>query len=312
MSGKTIRIFLADGVPTGTLVAEVGNWTGKVVVVPRAQLGDLAKRPELKRPGVYLLAGPDPESPSRELVYVGESEDVLRRLKDEHVFDQSKDFWSRTAIVVSKDDNLTKVHVKYLESRLMELVLAAGRARLHNGKASGRPALSEADRVDVETFLEHIQLVLPILGFGFTLPKPVVGVAKAGAAAVVSGEGVGTVMTKGASPVFFMKKRSGAQARAQLVNEGFVVFKGSLARKVGVPSWTFYKDLRAELVEGGKLVESPDDPELLVFTDDVVFSSPTGAATVVIAADCSGLDEWLEEGTGRRYREWQAEQLAGG
>jgi hypothetical protein len=311
MTGKTIRIFLADGVPTGTLVAEVGNWTGKVIVVPRAQLGDLAKRPELKRPGVYLLAGPDPESPSRELVYVGESEDVLRRLKDEHVFDQSKDFWSRTAIVVSKDDNLTKVHVKYLESRLMELVLAAGRARLHNGKASGLPALPEADRADVETFLEHIQLVLPILGFAFTQPKPVVGVGKAEAAAVVSGEGIGTVVSEGASPVFFMKKRSGAQARAQLVNEGFVVFKGSLARKDGVPSWMFYKELRAELVEAGKLIDSFENPDLLMFTEDVVFSSPSAAAAVVIGGDASGLTEWLEEGTKRSFKDWQAEQLAG-
>jgi hypothetical protein len=310
MTGKAIRIFLADGVPTGTLAAEVGNWTGKVIVVPRAQLADLAKRSELKRPGVYLLAGPDPESPSRELVYVGESEDVLRRLKDERVFDQAKDFWSRTGVIVSKDDNLTKAHVKYLESRLMDLVFAAGRARLHNGKASGLPALPEADRADVETFLEYIQLVLPVLGFAFTQPRPIVGVGKIVAAAATV-EGTGRGIRPDASPAFAMKKRSGVDAQAQLVNEGFVVFKGSLARKVGVPSWMYYKELRAELVEHGKLVEDVENPELLVFTDDVVFSSPSAAAAVVIGSDASGLLEWREEGTDRTFKEWQAGQLVG-
>ena len=311
MTGKTIRIFLPDGAPTGMLVAEVGNWTGKVFVVPRAQLGDLAGRPELRCPGVYLLAGPDPEHPARDLVYVGESEDVLRRLKDEHAFDQSKDFWSRAAVVISKDENLTKVHVKYLENRLMELVLAAGRARRHNGKASGRPALPEADVADVETFLEHIQLVLPVVGLSFTVQRPVVGTGKPEAAAA-GAEGTAAGVPGGASPVFFLKKRSGARARMQLVNEGFVVFKGSLARRVAVPSLMYYKDLRAQLIDEGKLVGVSSGPDLLEFAENVTFSSPTAAATVIIGVDCTGLDEWREEGGTRRFRDWQQEQLQQG
>jgi hypothetical protein len=48
MTGKTIRIFLADGEPTGILLAEIGNWTGKVLVAPRSQLDQLSKREEAK------------------------------------------------------------------------------------------------------------------------------------------------------------------------------------------------------------------------------------------------------------------------
>ena len=33
--GKTIRLYLADGTPTGPVVAEIINWTGQVIVVPR-------------------------------------------------------------------------------------------------------------------------------------------------------------------------------------------------------------------------------------------------------------------------------------
>jgi hypothetical protein len=39
VNGKTIRIFLADGEPAGILLAEISDWTGKVLVAPRSQLG---------------------------------------------------------------------------------------------------------------------------------------------------------------------------------------------------------------------------------------------------------------------------------
>ena len=57
--GKTIRLYLADGSPTGPIVAEIINWTGQVIVVPRAQLHEMAKREELQRTGVYVLVGPE-------------------------------------------------------------------------------------------------------------------------------------------------------------------------------------------------------------------------------------------------------------
>jgi hypothetical protein len=38
VSGKTIHIFLADSEPTGILLAEISNWTGKVLVAHRSQL----------------------------------------------------------------------------------------------------------------------------------------------------------------------------------------------------------------------------------------------------------------------------------
>lgn len=68
MKGKTIRLYLVDGVPTGILTAEIINWSGKVLVAPRGQLADLAQRPEVKRTGVYFLVGADPQAPSRDRV----------------------------------------------------------------------------------------------------------------------------------------------------------------------------------------------------------------------------------------------------
>ena len=100
MKGKTIKIFLADGTPTGILTAEIINWTGEVIVAPRGQLDKMAQREESQRTGVYFLVGPDPEQANKEKVYIGEGDNVLSRLTH-HDRDESKDFWTRAAIVIS-------------------------------------------------------------------------------------------------------------------------------------------------------------------------------------------------------------------
>jgi hypothetical protein len=55
--GKTLRLFLADGTPSGIVVAEIINWSGQVIRVPQALLGDFLARRESNRTRVYLLVG---------------------------------------------------------------------------------------------------------------------------------------------------------------------------------------------------------------------------------------------------------------
>jgi hypothetical protein len=147
--GKTIRIYLVDGTPTGTLTAEIVNWTGKLVVFSRSQLGDVAKRDEAHRTGMYFLCSADPENSLREWVYIGEVDGVLKRLAI-HTRDERKDFWERTVIVVSKDENLTKAHVRYLESRLIQMAREASRARVVNDTSPPIPFLPEPAVADME------------------------------------------------------------------------------------------------------------------------------------------------------------------
>ena len=138
MKGKTIRIYLADGDPNGIRTAEIINWTGNVLVAPRTQLSKFAKRDEAKRTGVYCLVGPDPENPLRDVVYVGEGDNVLKRLKKH---DKEKDFWTRFFVVTSKDQNLTKSHVRYLESRMIATGRQTGRAKINNATTPPLPPL---------------------------------------------------------------------------------------------------------------------------------------------------------------------------
>ncbi len=170
MTGRSIRIYLVEGDASGLLTAEVMNWSGKFVVAPRTMLKELAAREEVSRTGVYILVGPDPENPTQDMVYVGEGDNVFKRITA-HDKDSDKEFWTRCALVISKDLNLTKGHVRYLESRIIEKGHASDRARLFNVTAPPLPPMPEPDAADMEGFLSHVELVLPVLGFDFLKPK---------------------------------------------------------------------------------------------------------------------------------------------
>jgi hypothetical protein len=124
--GSHIKLFLVDGVPDGTLTAEIINWTGHVLHAPRSRIVEVLKRPEVQRTGLYLLIGPDPSHSNETLVYVGQGDDVSRRLAA-HNRDPQKGFWETVCIVTSKDSNLTAAHVRYLESRVISLINKEGR-----------------------------------------------------------------------------------------------------------------------------------------------------------------------------------------
>lgn len=237
MTGKTIRLYLVDGVPHGILTAEIMNWTGKIIVGPRSQLSAMAKRDELTRTGIYLLVGPDPDQPDRDRVYIGEGDNVLKRLLA-HEKDEGKDFWTRTAVVISKDDNITKSHGRYLESRLIRLGSEAGRAALANGSNPDCPPLPEPDVADMEFFLSQVQMVLPVLGMNFLQPKPSYRDTK---------------KDDGATLQRFVMKEGEKTAYAFEQGSEFVVLKGSPARKEASPSQQSYKGLRESLIAEGRL-----------------------------------------------------------
>lgn len=62
------------------------------------------------------------------MAYIGEAEVIRDRLKQH----KAKDFWNAVVIFVSKDENLTKAHIRYLESRLLLEAKKVGRYRLEN------------------------------------------------------------------------------------------------------------------------------------------------------------------------------------
>ncbi|MGA2328088.1 MAG: GIY-YIG nuclease family protein [Bryobacteraceae bacterium] len=140
------------------------NWSGKAIAAPRTDLEDLLKRDELHQAGIYILTGIDPET-GKPRAYIGEAEVIRDRLRQH----RDKDFWGQTVAFVSKDENLTKAHVKYLEGRLIDDASAVGRFEVANAQSSGAK-LPESDREDMEVFLGKVHQLLPVLGSDILTP----------------------------------------------------------------------------------------------------------------------------------------------
>lgn len=297
--GRTVRLYLAEGVPTGILIAEIMNWTGHVLVAPRSKLAKALERPEASRTGLYILVGDDPDVPNKLRVYVGEGDSVIDRLKA-HAKDTSKEFWGHAYIVTSKDANLTKAHVRYLESRLVDLAKSAERASVANGNEPGLKQLPESDIADMEFFLTQLQIVLPVLGIDLFRPKPT------HIASPVAPHHLPAEPSIGISLTLFSKKLDVKASAVELDGE-VTVYKGSQATKSTFIS-NIYGNLRQALIDDGTLVFG--DATRLLFAKDAVFASPSAAAAVILNRNSNGRVEWRLTGSGQTLKEWQEAQLA--
>lgn len=297
MPGRSVRLFFVDGSAAGVVTAEVMNWTGHLLIAPRSKLGEALDRDESARTGIYILVGEDPDRPTRPMIYIGEGDSVASRLRA-HAKDESKEFWTRACIITSKDANLTKAHVRYLEHELVKIAKRADRATVTNGNEPAAKQLPEADRADMQFFIDQIEVVLPAVGFDFLrtlrppMPSltPLADVPEATALSLV------------------LNHRSGVEAKALEVDGEIVVLAGSqVQNNTGYVSVDNYGPLRQELVESGVIVNGPS-PDVLVFCRDYAFSSPSAAAAVIIGRNANGRRNW-KLSTGESLAEWQDKQL---
>ncbi len=164
VTSATIKLFLPLGDAKSLRTAEISNWTGKAVAAPRTELDELLAREELEKAGIYILSGNDPVT-NAPLAYIGEAEIIRDRLKQH----KTKEFWVSAIVFVSKDENLTKAHVRYLESRLLAEAGQVNRFTLEQNQAGGS-RLPESDRHDMEVFLARIRQLLPVLGSDILVP----------------------------------------------------------------------------------------------------------------------------------------------
>lgn len=266
----TVRIFLAKGSPTSVRTAEISNWTGKAIVGPRSQIEDLLNRAEAGKPGVYFLTGINPET-GRDRVYIGEAEIIRNRIKS-HL---DRDFWKTLVFFVSKDENLTKAHIKYLEGKLIDQARSIGRFELENTQNSGSH-LPESDAADMDVFLFRMEQLLPILGQEFLKP-------------VVKKE-----IKLRAEDLLYCEIK-GIKATGRQTENGFVILKGSeavLKERPSTQKYQYAANLRAGLL-ADKIVDEKD--VRLVFVSDYEFSSPSAAAAVIHGGQANGLTAWRDK-----------------
>lgn len=279
--GKTIKIFLIDGEPNGRMSCELSNWSGKAYKIPRIKIKDCSDRIDLISTGVYLLFGKDEEG--KDLVYIGEAESILKRLT-QHL--NQKDFWNEAIIFISKDENLNKAHVKYLENRLHDIALTSKRYKLENSITPTLSSISESDRAEMEEFIDNIKMLVNTLGHKVFEEKR-------------------EFKPKQKQEIFFIKAARGADGQGEPTSDGFVVFKGSKAALTIVNSMTSnFVKLREKLIEENILVKKPDNYE---FTEDYIFSSPSTAAVMVMGRNANGLTEWKQK-DGKTLKEFESNE----
>jgi hypothetical protein len=276
--GKTIKIFLIDGDPNGRMSCELSNWSGKAYKIPRIKIKDCSDRDDLTSTGVYLLFGKDDEG--KDQVYIGEAESILKRLNQQLT---QKDFWNEAIIFISKDENLNKAHIKYLENRLHDIAKFANRYKVDNSVIPTQSSISESDRAEMEEFIEYIKILVNTLGHKVFDEKR-------------------EFKPKQKQEIFFIKAARGADGQGEPTSDGFVVFKNSKVAATIVNSMTpNYIKYRKKLIDEGTLV---DKGEYFEFSDDYIFSSPSTAAVMVMGRNANGLKEWKNK-EGKTLKEFE-------
>jgi hypothetical protein len=271
--GKTIRLFLVDGNTNGLITAELSNWTGIGVKVPKIKIKDYSIRTEFQKPGVYILFGKNENN--EDAAYIGEAEIIYERLTA-HII--NKEFWNEVIFFGSKDKYLNKASVKYLEHRLHEFAKTVGRYETDQNIPT-KPELSEAEQAELEEFLSNIKTLTATLGHRIFEPLE------------QTLEKIGDKQQ-----IFICKSTSGLFATGSPSTEGFVVFKNSLFATQEQPSFSeSHRKQKAEMIKEGILITEGDKLKL---QKHYTFSSSSRAAAMVFGRSASGPESWkTEKGT---------------
>lgn len=308
--GKSIRIYLKDGTVSGIKTAEVVNQTIQALACPRSKVAELLSEEDIQMPGIYFLFGYEEET-NYPKVYIGESEQIARRI-EEHV--RSKDFWNELVIFNAKDENLVKSHVKYLESRCIQIASGNHIYRLDNQQQSQLSRLPRAERDAMEEYLYYMKLLLGVLGYRLLedvsqAPRPFHGRAGEGPSVQEPEASYNQYLVREAEELSVQRlylNIGGLNAEAYIDGEGIVVLKGSeaaLHTHTGLSAG--YANLRQQLIGNGVLVP---EGERYVFQSNYLFYTPSPAASVIAGYNLNGRQYWKNK-SGQSLRVMEEEMF---
>jgi len=259
--GKTITTYLIDGNPQGTQYVFISNKVCQMFVIPRSNLVYLNEQERLQKPAFYILVGEDESTKPQ--AYIGETENFKERVKDH---DNKKSFWQKALVFVSKDADMTKADVQYLEYRAIVEAKKANTFVLNENKQMPKsPNLPEFQKDTMDEFFEDIRFLASFIGcdiFKITSPRE--------------------------EHLFYTKGR-GCNARGFYNASGFTVLKGSVVTKSSTPSLSWKEKRESLIKEYTSLQEG-----IPVLNSDKTFSSPSTAADFCTGRHNNGWTEWKD------------------
>ena len=265
--GKSIELFLANGTADSLITAELSNWNGKAIKIPRIEISD-CKRDDMKSAGVYFLFCK--EEDDSDSVYIGESETIQERL-NQHIRDYNADkekfYWTTAVIFLGRD--LNKALIRYLEDRFVQIARESKRYKVLTKNTYGKTVMKESQTAAMEEFIDNVRILINALGYKVLEPT-------------VHNDPNSTVDDE----ALFLNLGN-ASGKGMVTTEGFVLFAGAVLNEK-----TSEKSLSKGAATLRKKHLASNKVKDFVTTEDILFSSSSAAADFVTGYSVSGPATW--------------------
>ena len=267
MYGKTIELFLVNGTADSLITAELSNWNGKAIKIPRIEVA-ACNRDDIMQAGVYFLFCK--EEDGLDSVYIGEAENVKERLMQhlrDYQSEKEKYYWNTAVIFIGRD--LNKALIRYLENRFVEIARDCRRYIVLTKNTYHNTVMKESQIAVMEEFIDNIKILITALGYKVLDP-----ILQGGA-------------NRQSNDNRLYLSVGNTTAVGQITPEGFVLLQGATVNeKTSKKSLSGgMMQLRQKLFEEGKV-------ENLVTVEDILFSSSSAAADFVLGYSVSGPRTW--------------------
>ena len=282
--GKSIELFLVNGTADSLIIAELSNWNGKAIKIPRIEISS-CNRDDITQAGVYFLFCK--EDDGSDSVYIGEAENVKDRLVQhlrDYQSEKEKYYWSTAVVFIGRD--LNKALIRYLENRFVEIARASKRYLVLTKNTYRNTVMKESQIAVMEEFVDNVKILINALGYKVLEPFAQVDSSPA----TVDDE------------LLYITSRL-VNATGKVTAEGFVVFAGAtLNEKMSVRSLSAgMQKQRQKLFDSSKVNN-------LVTTEDILFSSSSAAADFILGYSVSGPKTWKTK-DGRTLKELEDKQV---
>lgn len=276
--GKSIELFLVNGSADSLIIAELSNWNGKAIKIPRIEVGS-CNRDDITQAGVYFLFCK--EEDGSDSVYVGEAENVKERLVQhlrDYQSEKEKYYWTTAVIFVGRD--LNKALIRYLENRFVEIARASRRYTVLTKNTYKNTVMKESQIAVMEEFVDNVKILINALGYKVLEP-------------FVHTE---TNSSKVDDELLYLSTGA-ASASGKVTTEGFVVFEGAILNEK-----TSTKSLSAGMQKLRQKIMDSDKVKNFKTTEDILFSSSSAAADCILGYSVSGPQTWKTK-DGRTLKE---------
>lgn len=275
---KSIELFLVNGSADSLIIAELSNWNGKAIKIPRIEVAS-CNRDDITQAGVYFLFCK--EEDGSDSVYIGEAENVKERLVQhlrDYQSEKEKYYWTTAVIFVGRD--LNKALIRYLENRFVDIARASKRYTVLTKNTYKNTVMKESQIAVMEEFVDNVKILINALGYKVLEPF----VHTEANSSKVDDE-------------LLYLSTGAASASGKVTTEGFVVFEGAILNEK-----TSTKSLSAGMQRLRQKIMDSNKVQNFKTTEDILFSSSSAAADCILGYSVSGPQTWKSK-DGRTLKE---------